>query len=335
MTAVAWARKSLFDGPFNTALTFLSLGLLTWAVPRLVRWTLGARWEVVAANLRLFAVGTYPADQLWRVGLELAALAALILASLWAWRGNHPLGRRVLVALWVLSVPGTVLVLRGVGDGALPMVRTTQWGGLLLTLVLAAGGIVLSFPFGVLLALGRQSRLPVVSGVCTLFIEVVRGVPLITVLFMAQVMVPVFLPDFRIDKVVRALMGITVFTAAYLAEDIRGGLQSIPRGQYEAAAALGLSGPQAVALVILPQALRAVIPAIVGQFISLFKDTSLVAVIGLQDLLGIARSVIANPRWLGLQPEVYVFAAGVYALFCSVLSRASQRLERRLGVGER
>lgn len=333
--AVVWARQNLFDGPFNTALTLLVVGFLVWLLPPLLRWAATARWEVVGANLRLLAVGTYPQEELWRVGLVVGLLGLLALASLWAWRAGPRLAQRVFLALWVLSPGGAVLLLRGLGGEHLPIVLTSQWGGLLLTLVLAAGGIVLSFPFGLLLALARQSSLPAVRVLAAALIEAVRGVPLITLLFMAQVMVPIFLPEMRIDKVIRALAGITVFSAAYLAEDLRGGLQSVPRGQYEAAAALGLSPAQTLALVVLPQALRAVIPAIVGQFISLFKDTSLVAIIGLQDLLGIARAIIANPRWLGLQAEVYVFAAIIYGLFCTVLSRGSQRLERRLGVGER
>jgi general L-amino acid transport system permease protein len=204
-----------------------------------------------------------------------------------------------------------------------------------LTLVLAAVGIAASFPLGVLLALGRRSSLPAVSLISTLYIEIVRGVPLVTVLFMAQIMVPIFLPDFRIDKIIRAMVGLTLFTTAYMAENVRGGLQGVPRGQYEAAHALGLRYPLIMLLIILPQALRSVIPAIVGQFISLFKDTSLVAIIGLLDLLGIARSVIANPDWLGLQAEVYIFAALIYFIFSYSMSHTSKKIEMALGIGKR
>ncbi len=231
---------------------------------------------------------------------------------------------------WLLSFPWTMIWLHGFAG--LPTVFTSSWGGLLLTLILAAVGIVVSFPLGVLLALGRRSTLPVIKWVSTAYIETVRGVPLVTILFMAQIMVPIFLPDFRIDKILRAMLGITLFSAAYMAENVRGGLQSIPTGQYEAAHAVGLNYPLTMLLVVLPQALRSVIPAIVGQFISLFKDTSLVTVIGLLDLLGIAKTVIANPDWLGLQAEVYLFAAIVYFVFSYSMSYISLRIEDALGV---
>ena len=183
------------------------------------------------------------------------------------------------------------------------------------------------------MALGRRSNLPTIKWASTAYIETVRGVPLVTILFMAQIMVPIFLPDFRIDKILRAMLGITLFSAAYMAENVRGGLQSIPKGQHEAAHALGLNYPLTMLLIILPQALRSVIPAIVGQFISLFKDTSLVTIIGLLDLLSIAKTVIANPDWLGLQAEVYLFAAAIYFVFSYSMSYISQKIEGALGVG--
>ena len=260
---------------------------------------------------------------------------ALVGAGVFLGRGRVEWRLWILVG-WVLSFPWTIIVLRGFGeDSFLSSVLTTQWGGLLLTLILAAVGIVASFPLGVLLALGRRSNLRVVSLVSTVYIEVVRGVPLVTILFMAQIMVPIFLPDFRIDKVFRAMIGLTLFSAAYMAENVRGGLQGVSKGQAEAAEAVGLRYPLAMLLIILPQALRSVIPAIVGQFISLFKDTSLVAIIGLLDLLGIARSVIANPDWLGLQAEVYMFAAITYFTFSYSMSYASRKIEVALGVGQR
>ncbi len=254
----------------------------------------------------------------------------LLAASLFLGRGRRGLRFWVLGG-WLLSFPWTMIWLHGFGG--LPTVFTSNWGGLLLTLILAAVGIVVSFPLGVLLALGRRSNLPTIKWVSTAYIETVRGVPLVTILFMAQIMVPIFLPDFRIDKILRAMLGITLFSAAYMAENVRGGLQSLPKGQYEAAHALGLNYPLTMLLIILPQALRSVIPAIVGQFISLFKDTSLVAVIGLLDLLGIAKTVIANPDWLGLQAEVYLFAAMVYFVFSYSMSYMSQKIEGALGVG--
>lgn len=244
-------------------------------------------------------------------------------------------GRWAVLAGWLLSYPWTLFLLwGGAGVPFLPRVESTSWGGLTLTLLLAATGIVASLPLGVLLALGRRSSLPVVSWGCALLIEVVRGMPFVTVLFMAHLLLPVFIPQYRIDRVVRAMVGLSLFTAAYMAENVRGGLQGVPKGQYEAAQALGLSGTKTMLLVVLPQALRSVLPSIVGQCISLFKDTSLVAVIGLLELLGIARSVIANPRWLGLHAEVYLFVAGVYWLFCYALSQASRRLEHSLGIAK-
>ena len=256
----------------------------------------------------------------------------LLIVSFGVARGRRSL-RPWLACAWLLSFPWTLLLLWGVdGAAALPRVETSSWGGLLLTLLLAVAGIVASFPLGVLLALGRRSRLPAISWVSAAYIELVRGTPLVAVLFMAHLMLPIFMPDFRVDRVVRAMVGFTAFTAAYMAENVRGGLQGVPRGQYEAAEALGMNRTLTMLLIILPQAIRSVVPSIVGQFISLFKDTSLVAIIGLLDLLGVARSVIANPAWLGLQPEVFAFAAALYWIFSFSLSRASARVERALGL---
>ncbi len=270
----------------------------------------------------------FPAPLSSRLGL--LGGVVLLAASLFLGRGRKGMRLWVLGG-WLLSFPWTMVWLHGFGG--LPVVFTSNWGGLLLTLILAAVGIVVSFPLGVLLALGRRSTLPAIKWVSTAYIETVRGVPLVTILFMAQIMVPIFLPDFRIDKILRAMLGITLFSAAYMAENVRGGLQAIPKGQHEAAQALGLNYPLTMLLIILPQALRSVIPAIVGQFISLFKDTSLVAVIGLLDLLGIAKTVIANPDWLGLQAEVYLFAAVVYFVFSYSMSYISQKIEEALEVG--
>ena len=268
--------------------------------------------------------------------------AAFVAAALVCIGGNllgrlesaRPVVSRALPIAWVLSFPIAMTMLRGFSEsGFMPEVLTTQWGGLLLTLILAAVGITLSFPIGVLLALGRRSKLPAIRIVSTAYIELVRGVPLVTILFMAQVMVPVFLPEVRIDKIFRAMIGLTAFSAAYMAENVRGGLQGVAPGQYDAANAIGLKPGRMMFLVILPQALRSVIPAIVGQFISLFKDTSLVAIIGLLDLLGIARSIINNPDWLGLQGEVYLFVALTYFVFAFSMSRVSRRVETALGLG--
>lgn len=240
--------------------------------------------------------------------------------------------------LWVLYLLITPILFGGSALlGVYPLAPTSLWGGLLLTLVLAVFGIALSFPLGVILALGRQSNFPAFRVLSVLYIEFIRGVPLITLLFMGQAMLQYFLPPGTplIDRVVRALVAVVLFSAAYTAENVRGGLQAIPKGQYEAADALGLNGFQRVYYIILPQALRAVVPVLVGQFIGLFKDTSLVAIVGLFDLLGIARSILGNPNWLGNHQQIYLFIALIYWIFCYAMAYASRRLERTLGVGER
>jgi len=253
-------------------------------------------------------------------------------------------GRRLVPWLWLAVLVACLFVLTDFKVGrpefdpveVLTSVQPSLWSGVLLTLVLATVTAVLSFPFGVLLALGRTSRLPVVRACCVGLIEVVRGVPLITILFMAQVMLPMFLPmNLSIDRVLRAIAGMTIFTAAYLAEVIRGGLQAVPREQVEAARALGLSELLVTALVVLPQALRLVIPAIMGQFVSMFKDTTLVAIIGLLELLGILSSITKQREFLGTVREVYLLAAAFYFVICYAMSVASRRVETRLGVGTR
>ena len=242
-----------------------------------------------------------------------------------------------MTAIWLLSPIILFFLLRGFSDlGFLSLVETNKWGGLLLTLVLALTGILLSFPLGVLLALGRRSKLPIISTLSTLYIEVVRGVPFITVLFMAQVLLPIFLPpDVRVPGLLRAIVGFTLFSAAYLAENVRGGLQAIPNGQGEAARAVGLNTFQELYLIILPQALRIVIPPLVNQFTGLFKDTTLVSIVGLLDLLFVARSILAQPGYLQAQKEVYTFVALVFFVLCFALSVSSTKLEQRLGVGTR
>jgi len=275
-------------------------------------------------------------------GLGLVATAALaanallvIVAMLGAQR--HPVGRRWLLLGWLVSAVLTTVLLAGLGGATpLPAVSSNQWGGLLLTILLSVVGIAVSFPFGVALALGRRSKLPVIRLLATAYIELVRAVPLITILFMAALLLPLFLPEgVRIENVLRAMGGIIIFSAAYVAENVRGGLQAIPAGQIEAAQAIGLRSWQCNLYIVLPQALRITIPANVGLFISLLKDTTLVIIIGLLELLGIGRAVLAQPEWLGASFEVYVFVAAVFFVLCYALSQASYRLEKELGVGER
>ncbi len=261
--------------------------------------------------------------------LWLFLIVFLVFAGFWVGRKFTKLITPWLSLLWLLSFP-IIVWLMGGGFGLQP-VFTNLWNGLLLTLLMAVVSIVLSFPIGILLALGRTSNLPVVRWFSILYIEVVRGVPLIGILFLAQVMLPLFLSaDIRLDRVLRAIAGLVLFSAAYMAENVRGGLQSIPRGQVEAAKALGLNTPLVVFLIVLPQALRNVIPAIVGQFIGLFKDTSLLSLVGLVELTGIARSILAQPQFIGRYAEVYLFIGLIYWLFCYSMSLASRHLERQL-----
>lgn len=245
---------------------------------------------------------------------------------------------RIVIFGWVISLPIFILLTRGFTqeDGIMPIVGTNLWGGLLLTFLLTVVGIIFSFPLGVLLALGRRSELPAIRYASVAYIELVRGIPLITILFMSQLILPLFLPpNVTIDRVLRAMVGITLFSAAYLAENVRGGLQAIPNGQFEAAHALGLSGAKTMVYIILPQALRLIIPILVGQFIAVFKDTALVAIVGLLDLVGIAKTILAQPNFLGLQREVYVFISLIYWVLSYGMSYLSQQLEVKLGVGKR
>lgn len=288
-----------------------------------------------------------------QAGLRLPLAVPLVLAGVLGWVAGRFLGRaisrlaggrRFLGGLWAATLAMSLVILTDFEVGrpefdpaqVLPLVQPSVWSGIVLTLVLATVTILLSFPLGVLLALGRTSRLPVIRLSCITIIEVVRGVPLITILFMAQVMLPMFLPlNLSIDRVVRAIAGMTIFTAAYLAEVIRGGLQAVPREQLEAARALGLSELLVTLLVLLPQALRLVIPAIMGQFVSVFKDTTLIAIVGLLELLGILSSITKQPEFPGTVREVYFFAAAFFFIICYAMSVASRRVEKQLGVGTR
>ena len=273
-----------------------------------------------------------PVGPLITVGM--AANAAIVWVG-WVIGLRQLVPRRAVAIGWLISIPVIYMLISGFAT-QIPDVSTNLWGGLLLTLLLSLVGIILSFPLGVVLALGRRSTLPAIRIVSTAYIELIRGVPLVTILFMADVMLPFFLPgDVRIDRVIRAMGGITLFSAAYVAENVRGGLQAIPTGQIEAAQALGLPGWQTNAFIVLPQALRSVIPANVGLFISLLKDTTLVAIIGLAELLGIGQSILAQPDSLGAHLEVFTFVGVIFFVLCYAMSQASYRLERQLGVGTR
>jgi general L-amino acid transport system permease protein len=345
MQAARWLRRNLFSSWGNTAITvtlgaivvFVAVPVLDWAFLN-ATWSgtrradcsgEGACWVFVTSRLDQFLFGFYPEEERWRIVLAAALnIGAIVLLFVPA------MSRRAGMAL--AGVPlaiaaGWALLLGGVFG--LPLVETRLWGGMTLTLVITIGGLFAALPLGVLLALGRRSSLPAIRAICIVFIEFWRGVPLITVLFMASVMLPLFLPEgASVDKLLRALIGVALFAAAYLAEVIRGGLQAVPRGQYEAAAALGLGYGRTMIHVILPQALRHVIPGLANTAIALFKDTTLVLVIGLFDFLGIIQAALTDTEWLGLALEGYVFAAAVYWVLCFAMSRASRRVENQ-GVG--
>ncbi|MCS6883000.1 MAG: amino acid ABC transporter permease [Oscillochloridaceae bacterium] len=319
------------------ALVAVLLGL-SGGVWRGIPLVLAGGFSVAMIILGLLSLALPPdqAPPVFSTRLFLFGVAALAGLGIAAGQRLGEVLRWPLVAGWILLYPAAILILRGVGEAA---IGTNLWGGLMLTLILAVSGIVLSFPLGVLLALGRRSNLPVIKWFCVAYIELIRGVPLVTVLFMASLMLPLFLPaNVRVDAVVRAIVAVTLFSAAYLAENVRGGLQSIPRGQIEAARALGLNVVQTTLLITLPQALRAVIPVLVGQFIALFKDTSLVVIIGLMDLLGAAQAVYTQPQWLGIPGgvwrETFFVVAGIYWIFSFTMSRTARRIETDLHVGK-
>jgi general L-amino acid transport system permease protein len=347
--ALRWLRENLFNSPFNTVLTLFCLWLLWQTVPPVLDWAIfsatwegtsredcaaddGACWTFVKARFGQFMYGFYPVSQRWRVDL---AFIILIVAAIplfipsFRWKASLGLGL-------IVVYPIVAFILFHGGAFGLSRVETTLWGGLFLTLVIGGVGITASLPIGIVLALGRRSEMPVVRMLCVGFIELVRAVPLITILFMASVMLPLFLPTgVNFDKLLRALVGVVMFSSAYMAEVIRGGLQAIPKGQYEAAQALGLSYWRMMGLIVLPQALRIVIPGIVNTFIGLFKDTTLVLIIGLFDLLGMVQTALTDAAWLGFALEGYVFAGFGFWIFCFAMSRYSMRLERRLSAGER
>jgi general L-amino acid transport system permease protein len=343
---IAWLRANLFNSVPNTILTLLALYLLAVTIPPVIRWALidavwhgetgracrsgGACWAFIAEKGRFILFGRYPYAEHWRPLFTVVIFIAMILASC-----DRRLWGRRLVILWLAGLVGVGVLMWG-GVFGMSYVDTSLWNGLPLTLILATIGMVFAFPLAILLALGRRSRLPAVRAICVAYIELIRGVPLITVLFMASVMLPLFLPTgVTIDKLLRAQVAFILFAAAYLAEIVRGGLQAIPRGQYEAAASLGLGYWRTTRLIVLPQALAMVIPPLVNSFIGGFKNTSLVIIIGLFDLLGAANAALTDANWQGFYIEAYVFTAAIYWTFCFFMSRYSQMLEREFNKGRR
>ncbi len=338
---LGWIRKNLFNGWFNSLLTLVMLFILGKTVPPFIRWAFinaswmttseacraseGACWSIIPANIRFITFGFFPHDQQWRPLLAMVLLVCLLFYS-----QNRRHWKKSLAWAWVIGLFSMGLLMKG-GLLGLSAVESTQWGGLPLTLILSVFGLTAAYPLGVVLALGRQSRLPVVKSLCIVYIELIRGVPLISLLFMSSVVFPLFLPEgLTVNKILRAQVAIILFTAAYIAEVVRGGLQGMAQGQYEAAESLGLNYYQTMRLVILPQALKIVIPPTVSILISAFKDTSLVVIIALYDLLKTTQSVLSDPKWMGYSAEAYIFISLIYFVCCFFMSNYSRRLEREL-----
>lgn len=346
---IAWVRINLFSTPANSVLTIVALWFVLTTIVPLLNWTLiqgvftggsaeaceaadGACWLFIGERLQFFTYGFYPEEQLWRVNM---AFAGFIVVVVYLSIPGAP-GKKWVVPGAILIVPIWTIVFMYGGVFGLPVIASDQWSGLTLTLLLSVVGIVAALPIGIILALGRQSDMQVVRTICVVFIEIWRGVPLISVLFMASVMLPLFLPEgTQFSKVLRAMIGVILFESAYMAEVVRGGLQAIPKGQPEAAAALGLGYWRTMALVVMPQALKLVIPGIVNTFIALFKDTTLVMIIGLFDILATVHATIMDPKWPDVAAEGYLFAAAVFWVFCFGMSRYSQALERKLHTGHK
>jgi general L-amino acid transport system permease protein len=351
-----WMRQNLFSSPANTVLT-LAIALLTlWVLPGFISFLItdavwsgadreaciarngvvpGACWAFVRDRLSFFIYGFYPLDQRWRVDLFFLLGAIGVAWMLWQKAPRRDIGFYYFIA--VLPIVSFFL-LSGSSILGLAPVDTARWGGLMVTLVVAGVGIVASLPLGILLALGRRSKLPVVKFFSVLFIEFVRGVPLITVLFMANTMLPLFLPDnITVDKLLRALVGIGLFASAYMAEVVRAGLQALPKGQYEGAMAMGLGYWQMMRLIILPQALKITIPNIVNTYIGLFKDTSLLLIVGIFDFLKAIETARVDPQWAAPTTSAtgYAFAAIVYFIFCYGMAVYARSMERRLSVGDK
>ena len=338
---LGWMRANLFSSVFSSFLTVATIYFLWKIVPGLIRWAFidsswtstgaecrlagGACWSVVTKNLRFIIFGFFPYEWQWRPLLAMIILFTLLIVS-----RNRSYWKKWLGYSWLIGLFVMGLLLKG-GLFGLPPVESTKWSGLPLTLLLSVFGLTAAYPLGVLLALGRQSRMPAIKALSVVYIETIRGVPLISLLFMSSVMFPLFLPEgITINNILRAQVAIIMFTAAYIAEVVRGGLQAISRGQYEAAESLGLNYSQKMRLIILPQALKIVIPPSVGILISAFKDTSLVVIIGLFDLLKTTQSTLSDPRWMGFSVEAYIFIALIYFTGCFSMSSYSRRLEREL-----
>jgi general L-amino acid transport system permease protein len=355
--AIGWLRVNLLSSPFNIALTILIALLFAWAIPELLKflvidavWSgtdrdacreivqhreIGACWPFVYERWSYFVYGSYPIPERWRVDMFFAMLALGVGWMLWLEAPRRDLGS---VYFFLVLPISSFILLTGWRAIGLAPVDTTLWGGMLVTIVVASVGIVVSLPLGILLALGRRSHMPAVRLFSVIFIEFVRGVPLVTVLFMASVMLPLFVPEeFAPDKLVRALVGIALFASAYMAEVVRAGLQAIPKGQFEGAMAVGLGYWQMMGLIVLPQALKVTVPNIVNTYIGLFKDTTLVFIVGIFDFLRTVEVARIDPKWATPVTSTtgYAVAAMFYLIFCYGMSRYARAMEARLAKGDR
>jgi general L-amino acid transport system permease protein len=344
---VVWVRRNLFATPSNIVLTVLGVVLLIVVVPPILDWAIfsanfqagtsradcvhpGACWTMVRARFGQFVFGFYPEDQRWRVDVTFV----LLVIGMGGLLIEKVPGKKWFALLLFAIFPPTAYWLL-FGGWFLPEVETRLWGGLMLTVIVGITSVA-ALPIGILLALGRRSHMPVIRLLCTAFIEFIRAVPLVTILFMSSVMLPLFLPEgVTFDKLLRAMIGFTLFGAAYMAEVVRGGLQAIPKGQYEGSMALGLNYPLMTTFVILPQALKISIPGLVNSFIGQFMDSTLIVIIGLFELLGIVQLAASDPNWHGLSTEGFVFAGVFFFVICFSMSRYSARLERKLHTGHK
>jgi len=341
---IGWARANLFNNVFNSILTLIVLYVLWQVIPPFIRWAFidshwistgeackgseGACWSVIPANIRFILFGFFPYEMQWR-----PLLAMILLVGLLFYSRDRRHWKKSLLYAWLAGLFIMGLLMKG-GILGLASVESTQWGGLPLTLLLSVFGLAAAYPLGVVLALGRQSQMPAIKTLCIVYIEMIRGVPLITLLFMSSIVFPLFLPEgVTVNVILRAQVAIIMFTAAYIAEVVRGGLQGMATGQYEAADSLGLNYYQTMRLVILPQALKIVIPPTVSQLISALKDTSLVVIIALYDLLKTTQSVLSDPNWMAFSSELYLFVALIYFGCCYFMSSYSRRLEKELDTG--
>ena len=325
-------RKTFFQNLFNTIFTLLLILFISLTCLNILEWLIyKANWEVVISNLPLYAFGSFPPNEQWRPTTWIITLLSLCIFTLcgpeWKWL------RKNLLIAWIGTIPLGLFLLYG-GLGLSP-IMSRHWGGLTLTLLLTVCSSLLSLPFGIVLALCRQSSSPFIKRLSSIYIDVMRAIPLIAVLFFGQLLIPLFLPvGIEIDRVWRAIFAFTLFVSAYIAEDIRGGLQSIPYTQIEAANSLGLNQYQIIHFILIPQALRIALPALTNQSVGLFQNTSLMAILGLVELLGVGRSILANPEFIGQYIEVYVWLACVYWLVCTIMAVLARHLEQRMTINQ-